>query len=88
MRSKKNHNTPERILIIRLSAMGDVLLTTPLLRILKKHYQKMDIHFCVKKQFLLLIVDALIVFLVFLFAYIFRISIYEGQSLSILGERL
>ena len=55
MRSKKNHNTPERNLIIRLSAMGDVLLTTPLLRILKKHYQKMDIHFCVKKQFALLI---------------------------------
>ncbi|MFC1502227.1 lipopolysaccharide heptosyltransferase II [bacterium] len=51
MRSKKTHNIPKRILIIRLSAMGDVLLTTPLLRILKKHYQKMDIHFCVKKQF-------------------------------------
>jgi len=41
-----------------------------------------------KKKFFLLVVDALIVFSVFVSAYIFRIAIYEGRSLSILGERL
>lgn len=45
MREKK------KILIIRLSSLGDVLLTYPLLYILKKREVESEIHFVVKEQF-------------------------------------
>ena len=41
-----------------------------------------------QKQFLLLVVDALIVFAVFVCAYSIRIVVFDGGSLSSLGERL
>ena len=41
----------KRILIIRLSAMGDVLLTTPLLRMVKNHFPGIQIDFLVKKRY-------------------------------------
>jgi len=41
----------ERILVIRLSAIGDVLLTTPLVRILKKKFPQAEIDFLVKKSY-------------------------------------
>ena len=42
---------PKKILIIRLSAMGDVLLTTPLLRLLKKKFPEAEIDFLVKQEY-------------------------------------
>lgn len=41
----------DRILIIRLSAMGDVLLTTPILRWIRNSYPDAIIDFLVKKRF-------------------------------------
>ncbi len=41
----------KKILIIRLSSLGDVLLTTPVLRALKQKYRTSEIHFLVKPQF-------------------------------------
>jgi len=41
-----------------------------------------------QKQLLLLLVDALIVFVVFVCAYSIRIVLFEGRSLATLGERL
>lgn len=41
----------KKILIIRLSSLGDVLLTTPLLRSLKKAYPKTEIHFLVREEY-------------------------------------
>lgn len=41
----------KRILIIRLSAMGDVLLTTPLLRMVKNHFPGIQIDFVVKERY-------------------------------------
>jgi heptosyltransferase III len=36
---------PERVLLIRLKGIGDVLLSTPLLRALRKSFPKAEIHF-------------------------------------------
>ncbi|PIQ10102.1 MAG: hypothetical protein COW71_03925 [Ignavibacteriales bacterium CG18_big_fil_WC_8_21_14_2_50_31_20] len=44
-------NNPKKILIIRFSSLGDVLLTTPLLRILKNKYPKTEIDYLVKTSF-------------------------------------
>lgn len=40
-----------KILVIRLSSLGDVLLTTPVLRAIKNKYPSSEIHFLVKQQF-------------------------------------
>ncbi len=40
------------ILIIRLSSLGDVLLTTPLIRTFKKKYPNIEIDFVVKESYL------------------------------------
>ncbi|VAX18690.1 Lipopolysaccharide core heptosyltransferase III [hydrothermal vent metagenome] len=41
----------KRVLIIRLSSLGDVLLTTPVIRSLKKNYPDLTIDFLIKKNF-------------------------------------
>tara|TARA_B100001287_G_scaffold148884_1_gene125381 strand:- start:2149 stop:3129 length:981 start_codon:yes stop_codon:yes gene_type:complete len=40
-----------KILIIRLSSLGDIVLSTPIPRLLKKKFPKSDIHFITKKDF-------------------------------------
>lgn len=40
-----------KFLIIRLSSIGDIVLTTPVIRCLKKQVKDAEIHFLVKKQF-------------------------------------
>jgi lipopolysaccharide heptosyltransferase II len=42
---------PRNILIIRFSSMGDILLTTPLLRAVKKKFPESKIHYVIKAQF-------------------------------------
>jgi ADP-heptose:LPS heptosyltransferase len=41
-----------KVLIIRLSSIGDIVLTTPVIRCLKQQKKKCEVHFLVKKQFL------------------------------------
>lgn len=41
----------QKILIIRLSSIGDIILTTPLIRCVRKEYPKAQIDFVVKAQF-------------------------------------
>ncbi len=41
-----------RFLVIRLSSMGDVVLTTPLVRCLKQQVKGAEVHFLVRKAFL------------------------------------
>jgi lipopolysaccharide heptosyltransferase II len=41
----------KKILVIRLSSLGDVLLTTPVLRALKQKFRMSEIHFLVRPQF-------------------------------------
>ena len=45
-------HTPTKILVIRLSSIGDILLTTPLLRVLKKRYPEANIDFVTKKRYI------------------------------------
>jgi len=40
-----------KLLIIRFSSIGDIVLTTPLIRCLKEQVKDAEIHFLVKKQF-------------------------------------
>jgi len=41
----------QRILIIRFSSIGDIVLTTPVIRSLKKKYPEAELHFLIKKNF-------------------------------------
>ena len=41
----------KKILVIRLSSLGDVLLTTPLIRAMKKKNPSIQIDFVVREQF-------------------------------------
>jgi ADP-heptose:LPS heptosyltransferase len=43
--------TIQKVLIIRFSSIGDIVLTTPLLRCLKEQIPGVEIHYLVKKQF-------------------------------------
>jgi ADP-heptose:LPS heptosyltransferase len=42
----------KKILVIRLSSIGDIVLTSPVLRCLKQQMPGVSIHFAVKRQFL------------------------------------
>lgn len=46
-----------KFLVIRFSSIGDIVLTTPVVRILKKHFPNSEIHFLTKKQFSFLLKD-------------------------------
>lgn len=40
-----------KILIIRFSSIGDIVLTTPVIRCLKKRYPTAELHFCTKRKY-------------------------------------
>lgn len=42
---------PKKFLIIRFSSIGDIVLTTPVIRCLKQQYPNAEVHFVVKKKF-------------------------------------
>ncbi|MCU0450547.1 MAG: glycosyltransferase family 9 protein [Bernardetiaceae bacterium] len=44
-----------KILIIRFSSIGDIVLTSPLVRCVKKQVPQAEVHFCVKAQFAFLV---------------------------------
>ena len=46
-----NLEKSNKILIIRLSSLGDILLTTPFVRSLKKQYPKLKIDFLLREQY-------------------------------------
>ncbi len=46
-----NLETANKILIIRLSSLGDVILTTPVIRALKKKYPQIEFSFLVKESY-------------------------------------
>ncbi len=57
-RKQQNSNTPiERILIIRFSSIGDIVLTTPVVRCLRRQYPNAQIDFLVKEKFKTVIED-------------------------------
>ncbi|HEY2825727.1 MAG TPA: glycosyltransferase family 9 protein [Gemmatimonadales bacterium] len=48
---------PRRVLIVRFSSLGDVILTTPLLRALRRAYPALDITFATKAAYAPLLTD-------------------------------
>jgi len=46
-----NFNSIQKILIIRLSSLGDILLTTPLIRTLKNNNPKLQIDFILREEY-------------------------------------
>lgn len=44
-------NKPDKFLIIRFSSIGDIVLTTPVIRNLRKRYPQAVIHYLTKKRF-------------------------------------
>ncbi|GAB3747443.1 glycosyltransferase family 9 protein [Spirosoma pomorum] len=46
---------PAKILILRFSSIGDIVLTTPVVRCLKQQMPDAEIHFCTKRSFATLI---------------------------------
>ena len=51
------NKTPEKILIIRMSSIGDILLTTPVIRLLKHKFPASKIDFVIKKNFAQVLAD-------------------------------
>jgi len=45
------HEIPQKILITRLSSIGDILLATPLIRVLHHHFPSAQIDFLLKSRF-------------------------------------
>jgi len=41
----------QKILVVRLSSLGDILLTTPLIRSLKKEKPELEIHFLLREEY-------------------------------------
>ena len=48
---------PRKILVIRLSSIGDILLTSPLLRLLHRRFPLAQIDFCIKERYADLVKD-------------------------------
>ena len=42
---------PKKVLIIRFSSIGDIVLTTPVIRAVKTQLEDTEVHFCTKKQY-------------------------------------
>ena len=41
----------QKILIIRFSSIGDIVLTTPVIRAIKTQLDDVELHYCTKKQY-------------------------------------
>jgi len=55
MHNIADYNRPNdkfKILIIRLSSIGDIILTTPLIRCVRNHYPSSEITFLAKKEYI------------------------------------
>ncbi|OEK05730.1 glycosyltransferase family 9 protein [Roseivirga misakiensis] len=42
---------PKKVLIIRFSSIGDIVLTTPVIRVIKSQLDDVEVHYCTKKQY-------------------------------------
>jgi heptosyltransferase-2 len=64
-------NKKVKFLIIRLSSIGDIVLTTPVIRCLKQQVDGCEIHFLVKEQYAVLVATN---------PYIDKIHIYSNKN--------
>jgi ADP-heptose:LPS heptosyltransferase len=69
--------TPLKILIIRFSSIGDIVLTTPVIRCLRKTYPDAKIHYLTKSSFKNIISKN---------PYIDKFHLYKGNLKNTIGE--
>lgn len=67
----------KKILIIRFSSIGDIVLTTPVVRCIKKQLPGAELHFLVKKQYVPLLASN---------PYIHKIHAFEKKAREIIPE--
>ncbi len=67
---------PLRILIVRLSSMGDIILTTPLIRALRARHPEAQIDFLTKRSFAPLVADS---------PHLTRVIAYEPRTESLVS---
>ncbi|TAF63583.1 MAG: lipopolysaccharide heptosyltransferase family protein [Cytophagales bacterium] len=48
---QKNTNSKLKILIIRFSSLGDIVLTTPVIRCIKTQLEGVELHYCTKEKY-------------------------------------
>lgn len=68
----------KKLLIIRFSSIGDIVLTTPVIRCLKNQMKDSEIHYCTKKQYAGVLEAN---------PYIYKLHLFDN-SLSELASRL
>ncbi len=68
---------PKKILVLRFSSIGDIVLTSPVIRCLKKTYPQADIHFCTKKEYSGIVENN---------PYIDRVHLYRGSLRALTKE--
>jgi ADP-heptose:LPS heptosyltransferase len=66
-----------KILILRFSSIGDIVLTTPVIRCLKKQIPSCEIHYCTKKSMTQLLTNN---------PYIDKIIAYENSIFSLVAQ--
>ena len=69
----------QKILVIRFSSIGDIVLTTPVVRAIKQQISGVSVHFLVKKGFEIIVQDN---------PYIDKVHIYEKGNSSTTAENL
>ena len=69
----------QKILVIRFSSIGDIVLTTPIVRAIKQQIPGVSVHFLVKKGFEIIVQDN---------PYIDKVHIYEKGNSATLAENL
>lgn len=47
----KSNNNPLKVLVLRFSSIGDIVLTTPVVRALKVELEGAEVHYCTKEKF-------------------------------------
>lgn len=70
---------PKKILVIRFSSIGDIVLTTPVIRCLKQQLPDAEIHFATKKQYVSVLEAN---------PYISKIHVFEDKKLPTLVQQL
>jgi len=66
-----------KILLIRFSSIGDIILTTPIIRAIKKQIPHAELHFLVKKSYEILLKNN---------PYIDKIHTYKGNLNTLISE--
>ena len=70
---------PKKILVVRFSSIGDIVLTTPVIRCLKTQLSGVEIHYATKKQYASVLETN---------PYISKIHVFEDKKLPALVQNL